>query len=168
MGWTTHVRSLIEYNEWSNDHLLEAASRLGEEEFGRQVSGSYESVRMSLVHIVRVQSWWLSVLKGQPKAEAPPKEFERIPFGELRQWFAKSHAELRDYAAGLTDEQLAAEVSAFHPGEGKEYRWPSWQLATHLVNHGTQHRSEAGLMLASLGQKLRDLDFVYFVGERSS
>ena len=66
MSWVEHARTLIAYNEWANEKVLEAAAGLSEEELGRQVSGSHESVRMTLLHIVRVQTWWLSVLNGKP------------------------------------------------------------------------------------------------------
>jgi len=166
MGWVDHARSLIAYNEWANQKVLEAAAGLSEEEFGRQVSASHESVRMTLLHIVRVQGWWLSVLNRKPLASPPPEGYERMPFEDVRRWFTRSHDDLKAYATTLTEERLEAEVSAFHPGEGKEYRWPSWQLAGHLANHSSHHRAEAGLMLASLGHSPGDLDFIYFVAKR--
>jgi uncharacterized damage-inducible protein DinB len=164
MSWLEHARSLIGYSEWANQKVLDAAAALSDEEFGREVSGSHESVRRTLVHMVRVQAWWLSVLNGKPEASSPPDE--RMPFEEVRQWFARSHDDLKSYAAGLTEERLDAEVSAYHPQEQKEYRWPSWELLSHLVNHGSHHRAEAGIMLASLGHTPGDLDFIYYVVQR--
>ena len=38
------------------------------------MSGSYGSVRATLLHLVCVQSWWLSVLKGKPDTTPPPEE----------------------------------------------------------------------------------------------
>ncbi len=166
MTWANHVRSLIDYNRWANERVLDAAAGLSDEEFGRHVAGSHESLRVTLLHVVRVQTWWLSVLKGKPEVVAPPEGFERMPLAEVRRWFERSHADLQAYADGLTEEQLEAAVSAYHPAEKREYRWPSWQLATHLVNHGTHHRAEAGLMLALLGHSPGDLDFIFFLGRQ--
>ena len=165
MSWLEHTRSLIAYNEWANQKVLDAAAALSEDEFGRQVSGSHESVRMTLLHIVRVQFWWLSVLNGKPEVPSLPEGYERMSFEDVRRWFTRSHDDLKAYAEGLTEERLDAEVSAFNPRENKEYRWPSWQLAGHLTNHGSHHRAEAGIMLASLGHSPGDLDFIYFVGQ---
>jgi len=165
MSWLEHTRSLIAYNKWANQKVLDAAAALSEDEFGRQVNGSHESVRMTLLHIVRVQTWWLSVLNGKPEASPPPEGYERMPLEDVRRWFTRSHDDLKAYAESLTEERLDAEVSAFHPRENKEYRWPSWQLAGHLTNHGSHHRAEAGIMLASLGHSPGDLDYIYFVGQ---
>ena len=145
--------------------MLGAAAGLSEHEFGQPVSGSHESVRMTLYHVVRVQVWWLSVLNGKPGTPPPPEAHEHMSLEDVKGWFAQSHDDLRAYAAGLTEERLESEVSAFHPGQGKEYRWPSWQLVSHLVNHGSHHRAEAGIMLASLGHSPGDMDFIYFVTE---
>ena len=164
MNWVENARSLIAYNEWANQKVLDAAAALNEEDLGRQVGGSHESVRMTLLHIVRVQTWWLSVLNGKPLASPAPEGYERMPFEDVRRWFTRSHDDLRAYAEGLTPERLDSEVSAYHPGEKKEYRWPSWQLASHLLNHGAHHRAEAGIMLASLGHSPGDMDYIYFVG----
>jgi len=169
MSWVEHARSLIAYNEWANQKVLEAAAGLIDEEFGRQVSGSHGSVRMTLLHVVRVQVWWLSVLKGKPEVPSTPEGHVpewRIPLEEVSRWFERSHDDLKAYADALTPERLDAEVTAFNPRENREYHWPSWQLAIHLVNHGSHHRAEAGIMLASLGHSPGDLDYIYFVGQQ--
>jgi uncharacterized damage-inducible protein DinB len=40
-----------------------------------------------------------------------------------------------------------------------------WHLLVHVLNHGTQHRSEAALLLTSYGQSPGDLDLILFLRE---
>ena len=46
------IRGLYEYNEWANNHVLEAASALMEEEFSQRRGASFESVEGNLAHIM--------------------------------------------------------------------------------------------------------------------
>ena len=163
MTWVQHSQSLIAYNQWANAKVLAAAGALADAELGRNVSGSHHSVRTTLLHIVRVQEWWLSVLNGKPDRSAEPDP--SMPLAQIREWFDRSHAALQTYSGGLTARRLDAEVAAFSPRDNREHRWPSWQLLSHLMNHSSHHRAEAGVMLESLGHSPGDLDFVFFLWE---
>ena len=38
-----------------------------------------------------------------------------------------------------------------------------WQMLLHLLNHGTQHRSEAALLLTQVGRSPGDLDLIDYL-----
>ena len=42
---------------------------------------------------------------------------------------------------------------------------PMWQMLAHVVNHGTQHRSEAAVILTDAGRSPGDLDMIFFAEE---
>ena len=47
--------------------------------------------------------------------------------------------------------------------QGERWAYPLWQQMIHQVNHATQHRSEAAMMLTKLDCSPGLLDLLYFV-----
>jgi uncharacterized damage-inducible protein DinB len=41
-----------------------------------------------------------------------------------------------------------------------------WRCLVHVVNHGTQHRSDAAVMLTNFGQSPGGIDFTLFLNKR--
>ncbi len=71
MGALQQIRALYEYNEWANDHVLEAASGLSEEELGRKLGACLESVQGNLAHTLVAQVVWLARWTGSGRAKMP-------------------------------------------------------------------------------------------------
>ena len=46
--------------------------------------------------------------------------------------------------------------------KGMPFQAPLGQLITHVVNHGTHHRAETGMLLERLGRSPGDMDYVYY------
>jgi uncharacterized damage-inducible protein DinB len=42
---------------------------------------------------------------------------------------------------------------------------PVWQMLVHVVNHGTQHRSEAAALLSAEGRSPGELDMINYAEE---
>jgi uncharacterized damage-inducible protein DinB len=160
------IRALYEYNEWANNHVLDAAARLTDEEFSRKQGASFESVEGNLAHIVGAQTIWLQRWTGgaNPKPVLEFQKMRGVP--SIREAFADSHAELRSFVASLTDERLE-QVLAYHDSAGNPYRRVLWQLMAHVINHGTHHRAETAMAMGLLGKPMRELDYSFFELERA-
>jgi uncharacterized damage-inducible protein DinB len=66
------------------------------------------------------------------------------------------------FVAGLSDARLAQVVEYINT-EGQRWAYPLWQQMIHQVNHATQHRSEAAVMLTQFGFSPGWLDFLLFI-----
>src|SRR5438105_1214166 len=71
------------------------------------------------------------------------------------------------FIATLDDARLAAPLT-YTNMQGETWTYPLWQQMIHQVNHATQHRSEAAVLLTQLGHSPGWLDLLYFVDLRTA
>jgi uncharacterized damage-inducible protein DinB len=117
----------------------------------------FGSLRDTLVHALDLErSARLRLSRSASSKPLDPATFPSIDT-LIREWRAESAA-MNDYLIGLEDEDLDKE---FALGEGERY--PYWQLLMHVLNHSTQHRSEAAVLLTALDRSPGDLDFYLFL-----
>ncbi len=69
--------------------------------------------------------------------------------------------------AGLDDAALDRPVR-YTTTQGTPCADPLWQLLLHVVNHSTQFRSEAAVVLTTFGVSPGDLDLLVFLRERGA
>jgi len=72
--------------------------------------------------------------------------------------------QLMELAECVTDEKLNHTFS-YKNTSGKPLTKILWHAMAHLVNHGTQHRTEAAVMLTDFGHSPGDIDLIYFLDE---
>jgi uncharacterized damage-inducible protein DinB len=158
---TEAIRTMYRYNTWANAQIVDAATRLSPEQFVAGGGASFDSVRDTLVHTLAAQWLWLERWQGRsPRAMPAAGEFADLASVRAR-WDGIERA-TQAFVAALTEARLA-EVVEYLNMEGVRWAYPLWQQMLHQVNHGTQHRSEAAVMLTHFGHSPGWLDFLYFI-----
>ena len=161
------IRGLYAYNEWANDQVLEAASRLPEDEFARKQGASFESVEGNLAHIVGAQIVWLQRWTGGSNPKSVLEYQKMRGLAAIREAFDQSHQDLRAFVGSLSDERLE-HVLAYRDSAGNPHERVMWQLMAHVANHGTHHRAETAMAMGAMGKPMRELDYVFFEIERDA
>ena len=156
-----YFTTLYNYNYWANRRIMEAAQGLSEAEFVSRQPGSYGSVRDTLVHTMGVEWLWLQRMLGTSPARLPtPDDYASVADIGLRWRDEEQH--MREFLGGL-DEAGLGRVVSYTNTRGQAYQNALWQILAHVVNHGTQHRSEVAVMLTEAGRSPGDMDFTVFL-----
>lgn len=149
------VITLIEYNFWADNEILNAYERISTDDFVRPVTPDpgWHSLRGTLVHLLNTEYGWRAALQDLPDSEV----FEETDFPDaaaLKARWQEEHSAWLAYIAGLDDEALNEVWRTEENSQRKR-----WQTIMHVINDGTHHRSEAAAMLTGYGQSPGELDF---------
>ena len=158
------ILTLFDYNYWANDRVINAASKVSVEQFMGPVRLSHKSIRGTLVHILGAEMVWRLRCQEGVSPSALPTETELQTLEAIRARWAEEEHLMRAYLASLDNEALYATVQ-YKTTKGVPYEGVVWRLLFHVVNHGTQFRSEAAVALTAYGQSPGDLDLLFFFRE---
>jgi uncharacterized damage-inducible protein DinB len=157
------ITLLYKYNQWTTAKILNAASRATQEQFLAPASFPHGGLRGTLVHALFAEWIWRNRWEGTSlNYRLKPEEFPT--FESLRTRWAEEESRLMAFVDSLTDEKLNSTFQ-YQNTQGKYFQRILWQAMAHLVNHGTQHKTEAAALLTDFGQSPGDIDLVYFLSE---
>ena len=155
------IQLLYNYNQWSNAKIMHAASNLTSEQFLAPGAFPHGGLRGTLVHSLFAEWIWRNRWEGtSPVHRLKPDDFPT--FESLRTRWAEEEAHLMAFVNNLTEHQLNITFK-YTSTEGKPYTRILWQAMAHLVNHGTQHKTEAAAILTGFGHSPGDIDLIWYL-----
>jgi uncharacterized damage-inducible protein DinB len=154
------LETLYDYGYWANGKLRPVLSQLSPEQFTQVVTGSYGSIRNTLVHMLSAEWGWLDRCGGTRRG-APLDSANFPTVASLFEQWDEIEGHLRRFLASLREEDLARPVE-FAFGGGPTYSVPLGLLMQHAANHGVHHRGQVALLLRSLGLAPGNVDFLYY------
>jgi uncharacterized damage-inducible protein DinB len=150
---------LIRYHIRSNERILETTAKLSDEEFRRSASLDYESAYETLLHILIVDwSWREFCISMDDDDDSYPEGWPLQELESIASFWTDEHARLLTYVGSL-DERALAQPLTWKSDRGLESH-PRWAVLVHIVNHGTQHRSELARFLTECGHSPGDMDLL--------
>lgn len=157
------LRTLYGYNYWANEELLAVVSKLTPEEFTQPVSGSYGSVRNTLVHILSAEWGWLDRCGGHPRGHALQAADYPTLASLLARWNeVESH--MRAFLTKLNDEDLLRPIH-FSLANGPTQTMKLGELLHHAAIHAVHHRGQIALLLRALGKTPGNFDILFYYAQ---
>jgi uncharacterized damage-inducible protein DinB len=150
------LRILYDYDRWATIRILDRALAVPPFEWSDSNRIDRRGLGGILVHALGAHERWRTGWQGGP--EIGRRELEPLPTAEeLRADWDLEWSATTAFLDGLADDDLDRRVDEL----------PLWQTMAHVINHGTQHRSESAVLLTALGRSPGDLDLVDFLEERT-
>ena len=148
---TTGLPDFFTYNLWANLRLLDACEHLSDAQLDATTSGTFGSVRETLMHMFASEEGYAQHVTGA--APTPRlKELTTFPgFDELRRRAERSGQELIAVAGHGDLNQI------LHLDEGT-YEAPVIIVLLQAINHAIDHRSQIATLLTLQGIEPPDLD----------
>jgi uncharacterized damage-inducible protein DinB len=161
------IKLMLEYSDWADRQILITARGVTPEQFAAPGAGfSFVSLKGTLFHMLDAQNIWLHRFNGHYANDLTQPEFDAVKLKDadfptlaaIDGRFKADRRKVWDFVNGLTDETLNGPFTYFTaPGTPRERK--VWQCLYHFVNHGTQHRAEAAVLLTAYGCSPGDVDF---------
>jgi uncharacterized damage-inducible protein DinB len=160
---TEDVLALLGYSYWATEMILDAASQVSPTQFVSSIAPDpgRGSLRGILVHMLDTEiSWRQIVQKMELSPDLVEQDFPDV--ATLGTRWAMDRENWFSFCRNLSTEALN-NTYTYQFNNGPARTRLVWQTILHVVNHGTQHRSEAAYLLTGYGHSPGDLDFNYYL-----
>jgi uncharacterized damage-inducible protein DinB len=163
---TKDLERLYDYNYWANRKLFQALSPLTPEQFTQTVTGSYGSIRHTMVHMLSAEWGWLDRCGGHPRGPAlKPDDYPTLE--SLVTTWRTVEGYVRDFLSGLGDRDLERVIEYTNP-KGEKRAGVLGELLQHAANHAAHHRGQVALLIRSLGHTPGNFDLLFYDAEKRS
>lgn len=157
------MQLLYDYNYWANELILSKAAELSAEQLTQATGFSWGDIRGTLIHTLDSEYGWRIICQH---GQITPDLTETFPtLDSIVAYWKQEEKEMRTYLNSLKDSDME-NIVRYEIPEGVRER-VLWHCLVHVVNHGTQHRSECAAMLTNFGHSPGEIDMTRFLNIRA-
>ncbi|SFT01861.1 DinB family protein [Marininema halotolerans] len=164
MGLASMTKNFAAYNLWANTQLIAWLRSKPAEKMEREVPSSFPTIKLTLHHILQVETFWLSVLKQEP-IQLTQEEYTGT-MEALYTNLMQQSKELASYVDGLTESEIRRNCHVETPWFNETK--PLCEFVLQIMNHGTYHRGQIVTMGRNVGltdAPMTDFNYYIFYGK---
>lgn len=158
------IRGLYDYTDWANDRMVEAIRALTEEQYTREITSSFPSIRATLGHVAGAEWIWLQRWKGTSPAAQPAWAVD-APVNRLADQLRTVASERRTFLRSADDSALQQPLT-YRNLKGDPFTNRLIDVLLHVANHSTHHRGQLTTMVRQAGAVPPATDLIVFRRER--
>ncbi|MCB0034283.1 MAG: DinB family protein [Anaerolineales bacterium] len=157
---SSQIQRQFTYHQWAWRHVFASLKQVDEATYKEERPFFWGSMHGTVAHGLAADFVWLNRCQGHSPQKLPTaKEFANLEaiLEQLAIVWDDWEALLRSYS----DEDYGR-IIHYTTTEGFERQARLVDIVQHMVNHGTEHRSQLTPVLYELGFPTPELDFIYF------
>jgi len=144
-----YLLSLLDFNVWANGQYFDQIRDLPDDEVTKQRPSLMNNLLISVNHLLVIDKVWLAHMKGETHPFTGLQTMLHEDVDELLAAKKAMDAEIRDYVAGLSGDELE-EVVDYELMGGNAGSLARYMIITHLAIHGSFHRGFIGDMFGQI------------------
>lgn len=141
------LAEMFKHNLWANLRMLDACSKLSEEQLEATVPGTYGKISDTLVHMFGAEERYAARLMGQAISRPLLKDGGFQGVEALRSSAQASGQKLIDLAQNTLEPQTLRYTTM----QGEQMEIPNFLLLVQAINHATEHRAQILTILTQQG-----------------
>jgi uncharacterized damage-inducible protein DinB len=141
-------RTNLEFMKWADEIMLAALLKVPSDRASADTGSSFKSMLDTLNHVYLAELVWFKHIQGEHKRLAE-LESPGDPAALAQAW-TDMHKSWLDWAASMGREDWPGPFT-YRNNAGGESTMPYWQIAMHVINHGSYHRGQFATMLRQAG-----------------
>jgi uncharacterized damage-inducible protein DinB len=147
----------VRFHAWANDRILRTAADLSDDEFRRTANLDHGSAFQTIRHLVDVDWSWREFCIGNDVGDTYVWDhgFVLDDLPAIHAFCLEEDVRLRDFVGSIDGAALTEPWST-----RLDFARPRWLVVAHIVNHGTQHRSELARYFTECGHSPGELDLL--------
>ena len=154
---TDRFRRWYEHERDSNAKCIEMLNSVPAD---KRSDTSFQRAVDKFAHLVAARQRWLTRLGYWQ--ELPSIFPKGTPLADLPAMVAKTEKAWVDFLSKLDDKDLEREVQWLAVFDNKTYRWNLEGILTQVNGHHWYHRGQIAMLVADLGGKAVDTDYIFF------
>lgn len=157
---STHFQKLWSYHIWGWEQVWQSLQATPAVEYFAERPLFWHSLHGLTAHCLAADTIWLQRCLGQSPTKLPGA----ADFATLVEVLEAWPPVLSQWATFLQEQPPAAfdQPVVYRDTTGREHHTLLTDLVTHVVNHGTEHRSQMTPVLYHLGHPTQMLDYIAY------
>jgi uncharacterized damage-inducible protein DinB len=157
----TIIDRFRQWYDYECDSNAKALAMLDSVPIESRAKPEYAKALAKMGHLAIARKMWLFRLGHGEAAKNPFPEINGVE--EIRELLSPVEAAWKSYLQTLTEADLAREFE-YIGWDKKNYRWTVEGVLTQTFGHAWYHRAQIATLVASLGGKAMDTDYVLWSG----